>query len=219
MTVNRVCGSGAQAIATAATEIWAGLVDCAIAGGMENMDRAPYLFPQGRWGARMGDTALIDSMLNDGLNDAFSGFNAFSSLGDQGHARADLGRIKAQQSFLASLTRKLKADGTLSDRRVWADLGGRVPDGICLDAEGAIWLADAAAASQSELIPASALRCRAFSASTMDGAGPNMRAARRFSTMRGRRPESPCFVAMLATASIGQVHTARLLDEIGRAHV
>lgn len=73
LTVNRVCGSGAQAIATAATDIWAGFSDCAVAGGMENMDRAPYLLPQGRWGARMGDTVLNDSMLMDGLNDAFSG--------------------------------------------------------------------------------------------------------------------------------------------------
>jgi acetyl-CoA C-acetyltransferase len=73
LTVNRVCGSGAQAIATAATDIWAGFGDCAVAGGMENMDRAPYLLPQGRWGARMGDTVLHDSMLMDGLNDAFSG--------------------------------------------------------------------------------------------------------------------------------------------------
>lgn len=73
MTVNRVCGSGAQAIASAAVEIWAGMTQVAVAGGMENMDRAPYLLPQGRWGARMGDVALVDSMLYDGLNDAFSG--------------------------------------------------------------------------------------------------------------------------------------------------
>ncbi|ABI58046.1 thiolase family protein [Alkalilimnicola ehrlichii MLHE-1] len=73
LTVNRVCGSGAQAIASAAMEIWSGMTDCAIAGGMENMDMAPYLMPQGRWGARMGDAKLFDSMLTDGLNDAFSG--------------------------------------------------------------------------------------------------------------------------------------------------
>jgi acetyl-CoA C-acetyltransferase len=73
LSVNRVCGSGAQAITSAALEIWSGMIDCAIAGGMENMDRAPYVFPQGRWGARMGDVTLFDSMLLDGLNDAFSG--------------------------------------------------------------------------------------------------------------------------------------------------
>jgi acetyl-CoA C-acetyltransferase len=73
MTVNRVCGSGAQAIASAAQEIWLGHVDAAIAGGMENMDRAPYLMDGGRWGYRMGNAEVYDSMLRDGLNDAFSG--------------------------------------------------------------------------------------------------------------------------------------------------
>ena len=73
LTVNRVCGSGAQAIASAAQEIWLGHVDAAVAGGMENMDRAPYLLPAGRWGQRMGDGVVFDSMLRDGLSDAFSG--------------------------------------------------------------------------------------------------------------------------------------------------
>jgi len=73
MTVNRVCGSGAQAILSAALEIAAGDCDVAIAGGMENMDRAPYLMDGGRWGYRMGPAQILDSMLTDGLNDAFSG--------------------------------------------------------------------------------------------------------------------------------------------------
>src|ERR1700739_1067202 len=50
LTVNRVCGSGAQAIATAALEVLSGYTACALAGGMENMDQAPYLVPGGRWG-------------------------------------------------------------------------------------------------------------------------------------------------------------------------
>jgi acetyl-CoA C-acetyltransferase len=73
MTVNRVCGSGAQAIVSAAQEILAGDIDAAIAGGMENMDQAPYLMAGGRWGYRMGDAQIYDSLLRDGLNDAFSG--------------------------------------------------------------------------------------------------------------------------------------------------
>ena len=67
LTVNRVCGSGAQAIASAAQEIRVGEAEVMIAGGMENMDRAPYLLPNGRWGMRMGDGQIIDSMLYDGL--------------------------------------------------------------------------------------------------------------------------------------------------------
>lgn len=73
LTVNRVCGSGAQAIVTAAQEILSGSVQLAVAGGMENMDRAPYLLDGGRWGYRMGPAEIHDSMLRDGLNDAFSG--------------------------------------------------------------------------------------------------------------------------------------------------
>jgi acetyl-CoA C-acetyltransferase len=73
MTVNRVCGSGAQAIVSAAQEVMLGFIDSAVAGGMENMDRAPYLMSSGRWGYRMGDGQIFDAMLMDGLNDAFSG--------------------------------------------------------------------------------------------------------------------------------------------------
>src|ERR1700693_4542253 len=72
LTVNRVCGSGAQAIVSAAQEILLGNVAVAVAGGMENMDLAPYLVARGRWGYRMGDSQLFDSVLRDGLNDAFS---------------------------------------------------------------------------------------------------------------------------------------------------
>ena len=72
LTVNRVCGSGAQAIVSAAQEILLGNINVGVAGGMENMDQAPYLVARGRWGYRMGDGALYDSVLRDGLNDAFS---------------------------------------------------------------------------------------------------------------------------------------------------
>ena len=73
MTVNRVCGSGAQALASAAQEVMLGMANCAMGGGMENMDQTPYLVSSGRWGYRLGDGQLYDSMLRDGLNDAFSG--------------------------------------------------------------------------------------------------------------------------------------------------
>ena len=73
MTVNRVCGSGVQAIASAAQEVMLGMLDSAVAGGMENMDMAPYLVGGGRWGYRLGDGQIYDSLLRDGLNDAFSG--------------------------------------------------------------------------------------------------------------------------------------------------
>ena len=108
LTVNRVCGSGAQGVASAALEIWAGMIDCAIAGGMENMDRAPYLLPQGRWGARMGDVTMFDSMLSDGLNDAFSGKHSGWHTEDlvlkNGIGRDDQDRwaLRSQQRFAAA---------------------------------------------------------------------------------------------------------------------
>ena len=108
LTVNRVCGSGAQGVVSAALEIWAGMIDCAIAGGMENMDRAPYLLPQGRWGARMGDITAFDSMLYDGLNDAFSGKHSGWHTEDlvlkNGISREDQDRwaLRSQQRFSAA---------------------------------------------------------------------------------------------------------------------
>jgi len=108
MTVNRVCGSGAQGVISAALEIWSGMIDCAIGGGMENMDRAPYLLPQGRWGARMGDVTMFDSMLYDGLNDAFSGKHSGWHTEDlvtrNGIGREDQDRwaLRSQQRFGAA---------------------------------------------------------------------------------------------------------------------
>jgi acetyl-CoA C-acetyltransferase len=108
MTVNRVCGSGAQGIASAAQEIWAGFSHCAMAGGMENMDLAPYLLPQGRWGARMGDVTMFDGMLQDGLNDAFSGqhsgWHTEDMVAKYGISRADQDAwaLRSQLNFSAA---------------------------------------------------------------------------------------------------------------------
>ena len=72
LTVNRVCGSGAQAVVSAYSEIASGLARIVVAGGVENMDRAPYLLPGMRFGARMGNAQAVDALLLDGLHDAFS---------------------------------------------------------------------------------------------------------------------------------------------------
>jgi len=82
MTVNRVCGSGAQAIVSAAQEILLGNANVAVVGGMESMDQAPYLVGRGRWGYRLGDGQLYDGVLRDGLNDAFSGEHSDWHTGD-----------------------------------------------------------------------------------------------------------------------------------------
>ena len=126
LTVNRVCGSGAQGIASAAMEIMAGYVDCAIAGGMENMDMAPYLLPQGRWGARMGDVTMFDAMLMDGLNDAFSGQHSGWHTEDlvtkYGVSRADQDAwaLRSQQNFAAA-----QASGKFEAEIVPVEVKGR----------------------------------------------------------------------------------------------
>lgn len=107
MTVNRVCGSGAQAVATAYAEIAAGLARVAIAGGMENMDRAPYLLPSMRAGARMGHAEAVDALLTDGLNDAFSGKHSGWHTEDL-VARFNISR-EAQDAYAAQTQQRFAA--------------------------------------------------------------------------------------------------------------
>jgi acetyl-CoA C-acetyltransferase len=79
LTLNRLCGSGLQAIITAAQTIMLGDADVAVAGGAENMSRSPYLSPAMRWGARMNDTTLVDVMvaaLSDPFDDCHMGVTA-----------------------------------------------------------------------------------------------------------------------------------------------
>lgn len=72
LTVNRLCGSGLQAIISAAQSIMLGDADIAVAGGAESMSRGGYLLPTGRWGARLGDAKVIDMVVGT-LNDPFGG--------------------------------------------------------------------------------------------------------------------------------------------------
>jgi acetyl-CoA C-acetyltransferase len=126
LTVNRVCGSGAQAIASAALEILAGYASCAIAGGMENMDQAPYLVAGGRWGYRMGDGQMFDSMLRDGLHDAFSnqhsGWHTEDLVTRFRISREDQDRwaARSQQRFSAA-----QAAGKFNDEIVGIELQSR----------------------------------------------------------------------------------------------
>ena len=72
ITINKVCLSGINAIALADQLIRAGEVEVVVAGGMESMSQAPYLVPQARFGARMGNTQMVDSMVHDGLWSTFT---------------------------------------------------------------------------------------------------------------------------------------------------
>jgi acetyl-CoA C-acetyltransferase len=118
-TINMLCGSGLKAVAIAAQMIRAGDVDIVVAGGMENMTRAPYLIPSGRFGARMGDAQLIDSMVHDGLWDAFNAIH----MGVTAENLADQYNIsrEEQDEFAASSQQKAEraiAEGIFSDEIV-----------------------------------------------------------------------------------------------------
>ena len=75
MTINKVCGSGLKTVELAAQAIMLGEADVILAGGSENMSMAPYILPSTRWGQRMGDGIIVDSMVHDGLTDIFNNYH------------------------------------------------------------------------------------------------------------------------------------------------
>lgn len=92
VTLNRLCGSGMQAIVAATQLILLGDCDVAVAGGAENMSRSPYWFQAGRWGARMGDSAMVDPMvgaLTDPFDTCHMGVTAENVAAKWGISRED----------------------------------------------------------------------------------------------------------------------------------
>jgi len=75
LTINKVCGSGLKAVGLAAQAIQTGNAEILVAGGMESMTNAPYLLPQARKGYRLGNSQIIDSMVNDGLWDVYNNYH------------------------------------------------------------------------------------------------------------------------------------------------
>ena len=74
-TVGMVCGSGMKSVIEGARSILAGDSDIVVCGGTENMSAAPYTIPDARWGARMGEKKMVDSMIKDGLWDAYNNYH------------------------------------------------------------------------------------------------------------------------------------------------
>ncbi|HEQ1099809.1 TPA: acetyl-CoA C-acetyltransferase [Streptococcus pyogenes] len=74
-TIDMVCGSGLKAVELGAHKIQTGNADIVLVGGTENMSQAPYVLQGQRWGSRMGDSKVVDTMLKDGLSDAFAGYH------------------------------------------------------------------------------------------------------------------------------------------------
>src|SRR5271169_5821500 len=105
LTINKVCGSGLKAVALAAQAVQLGESDVVVAGGMESMSNCPYLLPQARSGYRIGDGKLVDSMIHDGLWDAYEDFH----MGLTGELVAEKYRITREEQDRFSVESHQKA--------------------------------------------------------------------------------------------------------------
>jgi acetyl-CoA C-acetyltransferase len=136
-TINKVCASGLRASVIIDQAIRAGDMDVGVGGGMESMSSAPYLLPQARFGYRMGDAKMLDSMVHDGLTNPFSGKQMFveaTEIGDELEmTRADLDRWA-----LRSHERALRAtdEGRLAEEIVSVTIKGRKGDTVVEVDEG-----------------------------------------------------------------------------------
>ncbi len=119
VTINVVCGSGLNCVNMAAQMIQAGDADIVVAGGMENMSMAPYALKQGRYGYRMGNAPMIDTMVNDALWDAFNdyhmGITAENVCEKYGITREELDEFAANSQQKAE---KAMAEGKFKDEIV-----------------------------------------------------------------------------------------------------
>ena len=136
LTINKMCGSGLKAVMLATQAIQTGDADIIIAGGMENMTQAPYLLPKGREGHRLGHGQVLDSMIKDGLWDAYNdkhmGNCAELCASEKNYSRED------QDAFAKiSYTRAQSAleNGSFSDEIVSVPVPQRKGEPIIVDAD------------------------------------------------------------------------------------
>lgn len=136
MTINKVCGSGLRAVELAAQIIKAGDADIIVAGGAENMSLSGYIVPAARWGARMGDTKMIDIMVHDGLTDAFSkvhmGITAENICDQWGITREELDEFAAASQNKAEAA---IAAGKFKDEIVPVEIPQKKGDPIVFDTD------------------------------------------------------------------------------------
>ena len=108
-TINKMCGSGMFTVMQAHDQLKANSQDVIIAGGMENMSRAPYLIPKARFGYRFGHDALLDHMMLDGLEDAYQRGQAMGAFAELCAEKFDFSRKQQDDFALQSLTRSQQA--------------------------------------------------------------------------------------------------------------
>ena len=136
-TVNKMCGSGMQATIMAHDSIKAGSIDVAVSGGMENMTMAPYLLPKARGGMRMGDQAVVDSMMYDGLTDAYEG-SAMGAFADMIAKEYQFTR-EQQDAYAIESVRRAKAaqeNGDFERELTPVTVKGRKGDTMVTEDEG-----------------------------------------------------------------------------------
>ncbi|ARE88699.1 Acetyl-CoA acetyltransferase [Clostridium formicaceticum] len=135
-TINMLCGSGLRTVSLAVQTIIAGDNDIVVVGGTENMSQAPYLLPKARWGHKMGEGTLVDSMVYDALTDAFNGYHmgiTAENLADQyGISREE------QDAFAAASQNKAEkaiAEGRFKDEIVPVEIPQKKGEPIVFDTD------------------------------------------------------------------------------------
>ena len=154
LTINKVCLSGLNAIALADQLIRAGEIEVAIAGGMESMSQAPYLVPKARFGARMGNTEMVDSMVYDGLWSTFLEARMGDSS-DEVNRELEIGR-EEQDGWAARSNQRAAAgwnSGRLAEETVPVSIRGRRGEETLVRQDEGV-RADATAESLARLAPA-----------------------------------------------------------------
>ncbi len=136
MTINKVCGSGLKAVNLAAQSIENGQADIVVAGGMENMSQSPYLMEGGRWGNKMGHGKLVDTMINDGLWDAFNDYH-MGITAENIVEKWNLTREEQDQFAATSQQRAEKAikEGRFKDEIVPVEIPQRKGDPLIFDTD------------------------------------------------------------------------------------
>lgn len=135
-TLNKVCGSGLKTVGQAAQAIKAGDADVIVAGGMENMSMAPYLIDKARWGYRMGDGKLMDTMIKDGLWCAFNDYH-MGITAENVAEKYGISREEQDEFALESQTRAARAiaEGKFKDEIVPLSIPQRKGDPIIFDTD------------------------------------------------------------------------------------
>ncbi|MBM7605277.1 acetyl-CoA C-acetyltransferase [Metabacillus crassostreae] len=137
-TINKVCASGLRSVTLADQVIRAGDEEVIVAGGMESMSNAPYLLPKARWGLKMGDSAVKDSMIHDGLTCSFTGVH-MGTYGNRTSKDLELTRQAQDEWALRSHQRAVNAQeaGLLAEEIVSVPVPQRKGDPIIVDQDEA----------------------------------------------------------------------------------